>query len=415
MPVPETTSSWQLGSPLVGKIQASGFTINSKKTRMQFRGSRQVVTGLLVNDQVNVLPEYYRTARAMCHSLFTSGGYHRVVPAGLLNGTPGQTEIVSYSSLLPLAGMLAHIDHMKFGIARNELKKKEGKKGLLKRDVKEKSALEGFRKLYRNFLFYKNFLASEKPLILPEGKTDPIYLKCAIQRFTAYQPSLGQPEADKFTYALRFMTYSNTSHEYLQLGGGSGDLKGIITSYKKTLKAFKHLPMLHPVIVLVDNDDGAKEIFASAKQSGVKAEINIASKNQFYHVVENLYIVKTPEIGPDHKSCIEDIFDASTRSIRLDGKTFDPSNDGGGPGTYGKIKFAEEVVKPRAAEIDFSGFAPLLDRIVAVLIDYQGFRVPVRQNATFRMLWELAGLSDEIRQRIGIEPAETPYYSRRGQ
>ena len=101
---------------------------------MQFRGSRQVTTGLLVNDKVNVLPEYYRTARAMCHSLFSTGADYRTVPAGVMGGTPGQTQTVPYTGLLPLAGVLAHIDQIKFGLARKELKKQEGKRGTIKKD-----------------------------------------------------------------------------------------------------------------------------------------------------------------------------------------------------------------------------------------------------------------------------------------
>ena len=38
---------------------------------------------------------------------------------------------------------------------------------------------------------------------------------------------------------------------------------------------------------------------------------------------------------------------------------------------YGKVRFAEKVVSPNRATIDFSGFAPLLDRLAAVIADYQ--------------------------------------------
>jgi len=52
--VPGTTGEWQLGTELREKIEHSGFKINDKKTRMQFRGSRQVTTGLMVNEKVNI-------------------------------------------------------------------------------------------------------------------------------------------------------------------------------------------------------------------------------------------------------------------------------------------------------------------------------------------------------------------------
>lgn len=56
---------WHLSEELVSKITGSGFAINNAKTRMHFRGSRQMVTGLVVNEKVNIPSDYYRRARAM--------------------------------------------------------------------------------------------------------------------------------------------------------------------------------------------------------------------------------------------------------------------------------------------------------------------------------------------------------------
>lgn len=83
----------------------------------------------------------------------------------------------------------------------------------------------------------------------------------------------------------------------------------------------------------------------------------------------NLYLVKTPELGGGKKSCIEDLFPPALRSTIIDGKTFDPNKEHEEAGKYGKVVFAKQVVIPNARTIDFSGFAPLLNRIVAVL-DY---------------------------------------------
>lgn len=166
--VPGTTAEWQLGAELRGKIEHSGFKINDKKTRMQIRGSRQVTTGLMVNDKVNVRQEYWRTARQMCEALFTTGSYYKLVPAPLMGGAPGAPAVkVEYASLNPLSGIMAHIHQVKehSDARKSELKRKEP---------------TGARSLYRQFLFYKNFIVSEKPLVLPEGKTDSIYLRCAL-------------------------------------------------------------------------------------------------------------------------------------------------------------------------------------------------------------------------------------------
>jgi RNA-directed DNA polymerase len=127
--------------------------------------------------------------------------------------------------------------------------------------------------------------------------------------------------------------------------------------------------LAHPVILLIDNDDGAKGVFSAAKASAGQ-QISFASSEPFYHLFANLYLVKTPEINEDSKSRIEDFFDPELFKTEINGKTFDPNKKYGAADSYSKVVFAEQVIKPRADNIDFSGFAPLLDRIVAVLQDY---------------------------------------------
>jgi len=87
----------------------------------------------------------------------------------------------------------------------------------------------------------------------------------------------------------------------------------------------------------------------------------------FYRITRNLYLVKTPEMGPTGHSKIEDLFKASTLATTVMGKTFNPNDDIDTDKEYGKVVFAERVVAPNASKIDFSGFEPLLDRIVAVI------------------------------------------------
>lgn len=57
LPDPAGTGTWTIGAALAAEITGSGFAINAGKTRMQCRGSRQVATGLLVNEKVNIRPE----------------------------------------------------------------------------------------------------------------------------------------------------------------------------------------------------------------------------------------------------------------------------------------------------------------------------------------------------------------------
>jgi retron-type reverse transcriptase len=354
-PVPGTAAEWQLGVELREKIEHSGFKINDKKTRMQFRGSRQVTTGLMVNEKVNIRQEYWRAARQMCQALFTTGTYYRLVPATLVGGALGDPPVKEeLTSLNTIGGILAHIHQVKEHADLREAKAKREKP-------------TAARDLYRRFLFYKNFVALERPVIVPEGKTDSIYLRCAIRRLTAYHPRLGTIVAGKFESKIRLMNYSATIHDVLELGYGAGQLRTLIEKYDKSVSSFGHTPLAFPVIVLIDNDDGGKKLFGLAKaKAGV--DISYESADPFYYLGINLYLVKTPEqIPAPHTSFMETFFDPAVLATVLDGKTFDPDKEHDAPGKYGKAIFASKVVEPNANKIDFTGFAPLLDRIVAVL------------------------------------------------
>ena len=349
---------WKLGSELRAKIEHSGFKINDKKTRMQFRGSRQVTTGLMVNEKVNIRQEYWRAAREMCHALFTTGAYYKMVPAALMGGASGDPPVKKeFTNLNSIGGTLAHIHQVREHADR--------RKGSDKR--KDPTAA---RTLYRQFLFYKNFVALEKPLIVPEGKTDSVYLRCAIRRLSAYHPRLGSLTEGSFQSKIRFMNFSATIHDVLELGHGAAQLNAFLGKYETCVREFGHSPLNFPVIVLVDNDDGGKSLFSLAGKKS-KTEITYKTTNPFYYLGLNLYLVKTPEqAASPHTSFIENFFEPAVLNTVLDGKTFDPDKETDAPGKYGKAVFAARVVEPNADKINFSGFAPLLDRIVGVLDDH---------------------------------------------
>jgi hypothetical protein len=126
----------------------------------------------------------------------------------------------------------------------------------------------------------------------------------------------------------------------------------------------------HPVIILLDNDEGARGTFGLLKQKN----FNISHKTiaPFYRITKNLYIVKTPESDKETAySQIEELFDTSTLASDLNGKTFNMSNKSDSATHYGKKYFAEYVVARKINKIDFEGFGPLLDRIVATISDYK--------------------------------------------
>jgi hypothetical protein len=170
------------------------------------------------------------------------------------------------------------------------------------------------------------------------------------------------------------MNFSTTVHDVMQLGHGTSQQKILITDYEKHLRPYRHAPLAHPVIVLFDNDDGAKSLFAYVKNKG-HPNIGLDSTDAFHYLGYNLYLVKTPELGSGKKSCIEDLFPPALLKRPVDGKTFDPNKEHDEAGKYGKVVFAKQVVIPDAAAIDFSGFAPLLDRIVAVIDHHAALRM----------------------------------------
>ncbi len=311
---------------------------------MQCRASRQSVTGLIVNKKVNVRSEYFKAARLMCHSLFSSGSYYR----------PKTTK--SITATYQIESILSYIDQVRSSSDwRDDLTKK----------------LEPFasKRLYERLLFFKHFVAPDKPLILCEGPSDAAYLRTAIHQLVANFPELIDSTASPPRLKIRFFNYRRRTKDVLGLTGGTAPIKSLMESYEKRLKTYKFKPLPFPVIVLLDNDSGTNKIFPFING---KYKLNAAlnTKAKFYPICDNLYVVKTPEVGPTGESKIEDCFESALLQTSFAGKTFNPEDDKLGPNEFGKVALAG-IVRANADKIVFSGFVPLLDRIVAVLKDYK--------------------------------------------
>ena len=54
-------------------VRDEGFSIHTAKTRIMRRGARQVVTGLVVNEHVNILRHDYDTLKAILHNCAKHG------------------------------------------------------------------------------------------------------------------------------------------------------------------------------------------------------------------------------------------------------------------------------------------------------------------------------------------------------
>ncbi len=340
---------WVPGEELSAKIAHCGFRINKTKTRMQYRDSRQVVTGLIVNRKVNVPTEYRKAVRAMVHSLVTKGSF--------INKNVAGADERNVGSLDQLQGMLAYINRVD---SYTQLR------------VKDSAQLEPITSeaMYRRFLIYKWFYITPLPIIVCDGITDNIYLQHAIRSRANQFPTLVSLGADnKVKLQLRFFRYpkaaerqTTSTGRILGLTGGASNLGNLLLSFRDTISKFHLFKKKNPVILLLDNDDGASPVFSIMKQiTGVPQN----SDEEFVHVVGNLYVVATQRLNKK-PSKIEDFFRTIDKKI-LENRRFNDSSEPDPATEYGKVEFATRVVRPHASTIDFSGFDSLLTTIAKVI------------------------------------------------
>lgn len=341
----QTEHVWLVGHELTSQIRSCGFSVNDAKTRMQYKDSRQMVTGLVVNEKVNIKAEYRKATRAMADHLFRSGSFR--IPE-ISEGTPATLRD---GTRIQLHGRLGHIDSV------DRLNSKLRNNG--RPDVRKLSSKED---LYRRFLIFDNFYAALRPTLICEGKTDAVYLKSAIVNLRHTYPTLADPTSAKL--AIRLFKYPQTSTgEILQLEGGCGDLRRFWPRYLTEIKRFKAPGANQPVMVLVDNDAAGREVISAVCNSAnVKADYTLP----FVHVGRNLYLLWTPLRTQKQESSIEDCFDEQTLAKRINNKTFNRESIVDSSLHYGKATFAA-YVENAASNIDFSGFATILENISAAI------------------------------------------------
>ena len=202
-------------------IISSGFEINPKKTRLSNNMQRQEVTGLVVNKKINVKREYIKNTRAMAFQLYKDGTFEIGKKPGTINQLTGRFafifQIDQYNNYLLYKKSLIqnNLDSQKYLLGRNSSKKSESKyfwkyifynKDLRKElfynkkhntynlpkefysiSENEKEVymclFNSKEKEYKKFLFYRYFFGNDRPMIVTEGKTDPLYIKAALKNY----------------------------------------------------------------------------------------------------------------------------------------------------------------------------------------------------------------------------------------
>jgi len=369
----EENGEYIAAKKLGSEIERAGFSINDKKTRIQYKDSRQDVTGLIVNKKPNIKKEYWRTVRSQCHSLFHTGTFTKKVAdgevkEGNINKLEGQLNFIDQVDLYNRLRQKVPVNHT-YVIANQGLN--------------SQSLLSGREKTFSRFLYYRLFYGNTQPIILCEGKTDNIYLKSAISILVNGYPKLAKEKTKDNAYELliRFMKYSKRTRFLMGLDdGGAGSLKYFINKFNVHYKYYKAPKPQHPVIIVLDNDDGfsgfPKDL---SKIDTVTSYPNTLKKDnyteaEFIHVIHNLYIVMTP-LNSGKESCIEDLFDIKTRNIKVSNKTFNPDDKTRDKDKeYSKEVFAQKVIKAQKENINFGGLKPLLDRVVAAMTHYDSVK-----------------------------------------
>ncbi|QEU05014.1 retron Ec67 family RNA-directed DNA polymerase/endonuclease [Pseudomonas oryzihabitans] len=358
----EGVSGYSPGKKLQAEIKRAGFEINSSKTRIQYKDSRQDVTGLVVNKKPAIKSEYWRTVRSQCHALFQTGAF--------IESTSGTPED---GNIFVLEGRLNFIDQIDlFNRKRNRFDFVSEWDSSQKK-INTRRLLSGRERTFSRFLYYKLFYGNSKPTVVCEGKTDNVYLRCAMAQRANGFPELFKSKAgdEPSELLVQFVKYTERTRFLLELAGGTSYLKEFILNFDEHFKYYKAPAPTHPVIIVLDNDDGFGKIEGVLNSKKFKAvsfpatlEGGSFRQAEFIHVVHNLYIVLTPLQGKGEHTSIEDLFPQAVRDIKLGEKKFSKKNEIDAATQYGKEFFASKVITPNKNTIDFSGFDIILSRMV---------------------------------------------------
>ncbi|WP_343740309.1 retron Ec67 family RNA-directed DNA polymerase/endonuclease [Delftia tsuruhatensis] len=360
--------TWELGTELISTIGSCGFQINNIKTRMLYRSSRQEVTGLVVNDKVSVPIEYRRWVRAAVSRLVKTGVYYKPVPKEFIGPLPAIPEA---GSLDHLEGCLSHI-YSAHRFQRSQV--------ALGRTLHHApTELHSDEYVYRRFLFYTKFYATEKPAIVCEGETDSIYIASAISALCDRYPILinaNNKPGEQNRFNVRFVKHSSIAERLLELNGGTDALKSFCRIYVDQTKKFKSGIPSRPVIVIVDSDKAGHDVVNYAKGIAKNQGLTLASDLNYVFIGPNLYVIPIKSPKDNSNYVIEQLFSDQLLNTKLGSKILTLSNQKAGDNEYGKMYFAKHVV-PNANPKDFLGFIPLLDTLVEVIADFAG-RVQVQ-------------------------------------
>lgn len=348
-------------SDLQKEILNAGFKINEKKTRIQFRDSRQTVTGLVVNKKLSIDRRYYKMVRAMANKLYTDGVF-------TIDGKEGRIE--------QLEGRFAFIDQIeKYNNGLNENTKHNYR------------LLNGREKQYQQFLFYRYFFANDKPVIVTEGKTDIAYLKSALKNlYKDYPELIEKHDNGTFEFKVSFLRKTKKLAYFLGISQDGADAMKVLYNYfsdkekancsnylRKIMKISGRAPS-KPVIMVFDNElqNGKKPLAGFMKYINASESQCAELRTQLcLRLIPdgNLFLLTNPLVDNQTECEIEQLFDEQTRAHVFEGKTLSLSDNFDNTKHYSKEIFSR-FIQENYRGINFSRFKPLLNNINNIVSSY---------------------------------------------
>lgn len=158
-----------LSNELIDIIENNGFVVNREKVRFAFKNNRQEVTGLIVNERINLNRKYIRHVRAMIHAWEKFGLEEAAIEHFEKYNYKNKTvDNYILSFIKELSGKIGYIGHIK------------GKENSVYRNIYKRIKLLDSE---IRIPIPKGILDSNTPIIFCEGKTDGMHLSSALSYF----------------------------------------------------------------------------------------------------------------------------------------------------------------------------------------------------------------------------------------
>lgn len=342
-------------------IKDLGFSINKDKTRLLDKHSKQLVTGLITNEKVNIQKDYYRKTRAMLHN--------HIKYQNAFDNSSGHSVTINQ--------ILGRLSFILYILKRDENAKQD--KNRTSRIVSTKHEIE---KLY----FHKLMFINQTPIIFTEGKTDHLYLKAFFKKNHEDYPKIVSKIGDRFEFKVQFFHRSNLSSVFIDAKEGAPKLSKIIgkiihknantlTTFEKILRINSNSEMSCKIIFIFDHELGQNKPLNKLlgelpeRRERLNFEKGIFRTNinnmgsallcKDVHLVTTL--IKSDEIDTE----IESMLPKSTLTMEIEGKRYMNIEGNTGP-VLSKERFSKYIYE-NYNTVEFGNLYLLANRINAIV------------------------------------------------